>query len=184
MANYPTNGNDYIKGGFSSDKINGLAGDDYIEGGWGNDILSGGTGNDTLYGGVDNDTLYGDDGNDYLYGGSYSDTLYGGNGNDYLNGYGGRTGEYDTLVGGSGYDTFALGDRTSGVFYRGTGYTTITDFRSGVDKLQLRNVSGYTSQQVAWGGSSATDTAIYYNNDLIAVLQDTTTLTSRDVNWV
>jgi Ca2+-binding RTX toxin-like protein len=166
MANYPTNGNDVLYGGSGNDTIYGYGGDDF---------LSGRAGNDRLYGGDGNDRLYdGGGGNDYLSGG---------NGNDILNGYGAKTGEYDTLVGGAGSDTFLLGDRTSGVFYQGTGYTTITDFRSGVDKIELRS-GNYTLQYKNWSGSSAMDTGIYYGSDLIAVLQDTTNVTSRDVNWV
>jgi Ca2+-binding RTX toxin-like protein len=181
---YGYSGNDTLNGGFGDDTLYGGAGNDTLNGGFGDDILYGGAGNDYLYGGVDNDTLYGEEGNDYLYGGANNDTLYGGSGNDYLNGYGGYSGEYDTLVGGSGSDTFVLGDRT-GVFYQGVGEATIIDFSSGVDKIQLSGSrSLYTSDTGNFGGSSATDIAIFYNGNRIAVVLNNSRLNSGDLLFV
>jgi Ca2+-binding RTX toxin-like protein len=144
----------------------------------GNDYLDGGTGNDKLYGEAGNDTLLGSDGNDSLYGGTGTDSLNGGAGNDFLNGGGSsyNSSEYDTLTGGGGADRFALGD-SSGSFYLGAGYATITDFQwSEGDKIQIYgSSSNYTLDKNSnWSGSSALDTAIYKNGDLIAVVQDST----------
>ena len=100
-----------------------------------NDTQLGGNGNDTLNGGFGSDTQLGDDGNDVLngdfgnrfstagffgffesndvqIGGNGNDKLNGGAGNDKLNGAGDRfgAGEIDELMGGSGRDTFVLGD--------------------------------------------------------------------------
>ena len=73
------------------------------------DLLDGGKGNDTLLGSTDLINFKGD-------------YLNGGEGDDILNGYGnairhGNTFETDTLNGGSGADTFILGDTINGVFY-------------------------------------------------------------------
>lgn len=111
-------------------------------------------GNDTLRGGTGDDTLYGYVGND---------TLYGGAGNDTLSGLGNVT-----LSGGAGADIFEVSTPL---------FATITDFSHVQgDKIQVfGTISDYSlnkSQNLS--GSSALDTAIYYHNNLIAVVQDTT----------
>lgn len=132
----------------------------------GRDRLTGNTGNDTLRGGRGNDLLSGLGGND---------VLVGGRGNDTLNGYGGSGPEYDTLSGGAGADKFVLGG-SWGVSYLGNGYATITDWNSSVDTIQ---VWGNETQYILdasqnWGGTAAADTAIYFGDDLIGVVLDTT----------
>ena len=123
-------------------------------------------------GGTGNDTLIGNNINNYLSG-SY--------GNDYIAGYGG----YDTLIGGSGYDTFALGDSSS-VFYQGDGYATIADFNWEYDYIQVNGSSNqYSLSTGNWAGSSALDTAIFFGNDVIAVVQDSTNVDfDRDFRFV
>ncbi|WP_413173774.1 calcium-binding protein [Anabaena azotica] len=130
-----------------------------------------GTGN-ALSNNISGNTL-----NNSLYGGKGYDTLNGKEGNDYLDGYGGgTTNEVDTLIGGSGVDTFVVGDSIGGVYYFGGGnndYAKIVDYQVGVDKVQLLK-GNYTLTEGNFGlgiGTTA-DTGIYYNNDLIAVLQD------------
>ena len=76
----PTEGDDHLVGTAGDDTIDGLGGDDLIEGLGGNDILVGGTGSDTIIGG---------DGNDTLDSGAWS-------------------GDFDTLDGGLGDDTFII----------------------------------------------------------------------------
>ena len=85
------------------------------------DTLSGGAGNDTLAGGGGNDTLAGDAGNDTLTGGDGNDTLSGGTGND-------------TLAGDGGNDIFVWAD--------GDGTDTISDFQTGLDRIDLTGASG------------------------------------------
>ncbi|MEC4818672.1 MAG: hypothetical protein SAK29_36165 [Scytonema sp. PMC 1069.18] len=139
--------------------------------------------NDILTGTSSDDTLYGYGGNDTLYGRAGNDSLSGGAGNDYLDGYGSLI-DKDVLSGGSGYDTFVLGS-SSGAYYQLSGYARITDFQPGIDKIQLYRGGNYTVKTGNWFGSSATDTVLYYNNDAIAVFQDTTNISSsRDVLWV
>jgi Ca2+-binding RTX toxin-like protein len=80
----------------------------------------------TIESGDGNDKLTGRDGNDVLDAGAGDDTLKGGDGDDTLKGGLG----FDVMSGGSGADIFA---------YKvpGEGGDTITDFTSGVDKLQF-----------------------------------------------
>jgi Ca2+-binding RTX toxin-like protein len=164
----------------SDDYIFGDAGNDLIYGWDGNDNIDGWTDNDTLYGESGNDTLLGFDGHDSLIGGSGSDSLLGEAGNDTLNGYGFSTYEYDTLSGGTGADTFVLGD-SWGAFYEGSGYATITDFDwSEGDKFQ---VYGSSNDYSLSNDGSGVD--IYYQGDLIAFVENTTdVLLSADFIYV
>ena len=156
-----------------NDLIVGNASNDFLDGSIGNDNLSGGDGNDALIGKRDNDTLFGNDGNDLLVGGS---------GDDYLDGYGysfsGNTEQYDTLIGGSGADTFVLGNLL-GVYYQGAGYATIKDWDSSSDTILVTgDFSQYSLKTDNFEvGSSAKDTGIYYGNDLICIVQDSTNVT-------
>lgn len=176
---------------------------DVLDGGAGNDILKGEAGNDRLIGGSGNDTLKGDDsvlnyGHDNLLGGSGSDTLVGGAGNDVLNGYGRTSGEYDVLTGdrssskpnvrnsGDGADRFILGD-SSLAYYLGNGYAIIKDFfGSEGDRFQVKgSLSDYSFKLGNWSGSSASDTLIQYKNDTIAIVEDTTNVsTSQHFTFV
>jgi Ca2+-binding RTX toxin-like protein len=201
---------DKLWGGSGNDVLyGGSGGNDKLYGESGNDYLSGNSGNDYLYGGIDNDKLLGDSGNDKLYGESGNDTLLGGSGNDYLSGGDGfdrLNGYYqlatesnlDTLTGGGNADTFILGG-SWGVSYFGSGvsWATITDWNPSDDWIELvgsssshsyNGVSYSLGTSVGMGnfaGTSATDTLIYYGNDLIAVVQDTTDVQwSRDFKWV
>ena len=115
-----------ISGGQMDDSLTGSAGADILDGSWGNDLLVGNAGNDVITGGGGNDTLIGGTGDDYLDGGA---------GEDYL-------------TGGAGNDTFNLyaTNQVGNVF----GVDTITDFVSGVDKIQLgygeHNGSNYSDR--------------------------------------
>ncbi|MDZ8140101.1 MAG: calcium-binding protein [Nostoc sp. DedQUE04] len=173
-------GIDLINGGSGNDTLFGRDGNDIILGDPGNDLIDGGFDNDDLNGNAGNDTLIGSFGNDSLFGGSSSDSLSGGAGNDILIGFNGVSGnELDTLRGGSGADTFALGDR-SGSFYlnsAGSSFATIVDFDSSqADKIRVNGSAfGYTlNKNVNFSGGSALDTSILKNGDLIAVVQDNT----------
>jgi Ca2+-binding RTX toxin-like protein len=144
----------------------GLAGNDSLVGSLGDDLLRGGAGNDSLIGG---------DGNDRLVGGIGSDILLGGDGDDILNGFG-YSQAIDILTGGSGADTFVLGNHR--VYYRGSGYATITDFDSSQDdKIQvLGDSTQYQLGQLENAAAAAgMDTGIFYvgngGNNLIAVVQ-------------
>ncbi len=110
----------------------------------GGTVFTGGPGNDTLYGRSTNDTLIGNAGNDTLYGEAGNDYLNGGPGNDYLDGYASfNRADFDTLEGGTGADTFVLGNTRQGMFYLGNGEATINDYDFRYDYIQL---SGNPSQ--------------------------------------
>lgn len=127
-------GNDYLRGGYGNDRIDGGAGrdhlrgrdgDDILEGGLGNDIVRGGRGNDHLNGGDGRDLLRGGRGNDTLSGDDGSDILRGGAGDDILEGGAGR----DYMWGGNGADTF--------VFQAESGKDHIFDFNVEEDLLDF-----------------------------------------------
>ena len=160
--------------------------------------LQGLLGDDRLYGGDDNDTLYGNresvTTSRFSFGPSRSDNdkLTGGKGNDVLVGYGGLKNEKDILHGdqsssqpgridiGDGADVFVLGD-SSRAYYDGddtNGYAVIKDFYYAEgDKIRVHgNRSDYSLGFANRSGSSSTDTLIEYQDDLIAVVEDTTNI--------
>lgn len=168
-------GHDTLIGNAVANSLSAGGGNDYLYGNAGNDYLSGGSGNDYFNGGA---------GNDAMYGGIGHDTLLGSSGNDRLVGYASGT-EYDILTGGTGTDVFVLG-QSSGAFYQGNGYATITDFNWVYDYFQVKGVASQYSLQFAnWIGGASQDTAIYYGNDAIGLVQDTTNVNfARDFIFV
>ena len=141
--------------------------------------------------------------NQILWGTTASDTLVGGDGNDRLAGVpaSGSTaaalgqGQIDLLTGGLGADTFVLGD-ARGVFYDdrrnnnlgSADYARITDFRSGEDKLQLRNANYFTTvsngvTSIYWdrNANNRFDTTGNNRDELIAMV--TGSVTSTDIIW-
>ncbi|HHP7243076.1 MAG TPA: calcium-binding protein, partial [Elainellaceae cyanobacterium] len=176
--------NNSITGNRASNVLSGLKGNDSLYGKGRQDSLYGNQGKDLLDGGKGNDRLYGQEGNDTLLGDRGNDLLIGDRGNDTLNGYGGSRRERDRLEGGDNADTFVLGDE-DGVFYRGRGHATVLDFeRRERDKIQ---VSGNRRRDYRivksrnFSGSSSSDTAIFKGRDLIAIIEDTTTIGVRDL---
>lgn len=142
-------GNDTILAGAGDDSVSGGTGDDLIEGQSGQKRFWGGQGNDRLFGGSGQDRLFGEagqdvlqgaaaadildggDGDDLLFGGIGRDRLTGGSGNDRLNGGLGQ----DVLTGGAGADVFIFtSPATAG---SGRAADTITDFQTGVDRIDL-----------------------------------------------
>lgn len=182
------NGNDFVQGSALADSMDGLAGSDSLMGGDGNDTLLGGFGDDTLIGGAGADSVNGGEGNDWLEGNGGADTLSGDNGNDTLIGSfandllnGGAGNDLlmgfdgnDVLDGGAGNDTLAAGignDTLTGgagadVFafsVTNTAYTaTITDFQTGVDKIDL---SAFT---LAGLSATAIGNAVSFRNGLLS----------------
>lgn len=189
--------NDTLYGGDGRDTLYGYGGNDYLYGDKGNDYVYGGDGNDYIDGGAGKDYLYGGDGSDTIKGGKGNDYVSGGAGDDYIYGYGGsryggsgygsyNQAEYDTLSGGTGYDTFVLGDSNK-VYYQGQGYAVINDWDYTSDYIQARGSSSqYSLQYGNYGfGTSAQDTAIYYGTDVIGYIQDSTNVSfTRDFQFV
>ena len=156
--------------------VTGSDGDDIIVGAWvpfdsdlsaslkGDDILRGGNGNDVLYGQTGDDTLYGGTGSDRLVGSVRQDP-------DTIDvSYDNR--EIDHLWGGSGADTFVVGEWDANFYLNSsvnnlTHYAVIEDWTSS-DTLQLTGpISNYTQSTV-----NVLDTEVrHQNGDLIAVIR-------------
>jgi Ca2+-binding RTX toxin-like protein len=127
-----TNGNDVLLGTFAADRLDGRGGNDGIKGYAGNDVLIGGAGDDTMRGAPGNDSMRGDAGADNMSGDAGADSLWGGLDNDRLYGEGGdrlyADGGNDSIGagncgslqvkgwGGTGHDTFGLGEGARGTF--------------------------------------------------------------------
>ena len=178
-------------GGLPNHKITGTPEDDYLIGKDDNQVR------DEIFGGGGADKLKGLDGDDFLFGGSGKDSLYGGGGSDWLEGNSGNDilightndeGQYDsyevdTLIGGSGADTFSLvmngGPDLKLPYldpYGDHAYAIIMDFKKAdgdailmVGKKQdYEFVSGYYD----YGNETLKDTKIFYEGDMIAVVSD------------
>lgn len=149
-----------ITGNAGANSLAGLDGNDVINGNAGADTLLGGNGNDTLNGGNDADSLYGEAGTDTILGAAGDDLLDGGAGTDTLSGQSGSdiviggTGK-DTLTGGSEADTFrfSFGDTT----ILSSSYDTVTDFVTGVDKIDLDSVADALNPAAYVEGTIATN---------------------------
>ena len=141
--------------------------------------------------------------NQTFWGTTASDTIIGGAGNDQLAGVtaAGLTAadlgqrQIDVLTGGIGTDTFVLGD-ARGVFYddRSNGnlgtadYARITDFQTGIDKLQLRNANYFTTvtngvTSIYWdrNANNRFDTTGNNRDELIAMVAGS--ITNTDIIW-
>ncbi len=143
-----------------------------IYGGGGDDIINGRNGSDTIYGGSGDDTINGDSIGDTLYGGSGNDTIGGGSGND-------------TIIGGFGADSITGGANSDTIRYLDLLDTgdTITDFKSGTDKIDLSAIDANNAvdgnQAFAGGGEQgglfalANSVTWYVDNGNTVVLADT-----------
>ena len=135
-------------------------------------------------GGSNDDRIIGNQVANTLIGGTGDDTLTGESGNDTLRGYGGAA-EFDVLAGGSGSDSFILGNAAS-VFYTGEGFAFITDFSRVDDRILLSgDISQYNVLTDDFNiGTTAVDTALYYQDDPIAVFQDTSEINVDNIVFV
>ena len=138
-------GDDTIRGNAADNTLRGRAGEDSLFGRAGADRLFGGLGADDLAGGAQADRLQGGAGRDTLSGAKGSDLLQGEAGADRLDG--GR--HRDTLIGGTGADRLTGGQGADVFVYRdraeaalGGKTERITDFSSGLDRLDLSGLQG------------------------------------------
>ncbi len=133
---------DTITGSNFADKLNGFDGADRITGRDGNDLIKGGDGSDNLDGSAGNDTILGQANNDVLDGGGGADTLTGGGGNDAF--------------------LFNNGLNSKNV-------DTITDFKIGVDTIQLDNgiFTGIGSQGALSSAKFVLSTAYHGQVDVV-----------------
>lgn len=190
-----------VRGSNGVDNILGNASANIIEGGGGNDVIIGFGGTDTLDGGegvdvlsyyfstsavtvnLGTNTANGGDatGNtirnfESVYGSnSGGDSLTGSSGDNLLNGYGGNDtingGQgNDTMIGGEGSDTFVF---DLAYFADGVSHDRITDFRVGIDRIEIRGVgvdsmSDLTISQ-QWGFTMVSFEDNFGNVDTIAL---------------
>jgi len=177
---YGTLGDDFWQLGLDTPLAYGRAGNDTLYGSDGSeDTLYGNRGNDSLFGNGGADNLFGGYGADYLIGGAGADNLSGGAGNDILIGYDVGFGtepefEFDTLKGGTGADTFVLGEGIA--FYASPEtdeFARILDFsRAEGDKIQVSgSISDYSLELDVFGGAG-----IRYQGNLIGVVENVTNL--------
>jgi serralysin len=88
---------------------------------------------------------------DLLWGNEVANTLSGLGGNDVLNGFGGN----DRLIGGAGNDTLTGGSGSDVFVFANDGSTdTMTDFQTGVDKIDLTALTGVTAANVTYNAAT------------------------------
>ncbi|PIG93096.1 FG-GAP-like repeat-containing protein [Gloeocapsopsis sp. IPPAS B-1203] len=136
-----------------------------------------------------NNTITGNSSDNGLYGRAGNDLLIGNAGNDFLFGTDGTVGDKDTLTGGSGRDTFVLGNATT-VFYDDRNsitpgfndYALITDFNINDDLIRLNGKrTDYILRAFSGGGNLPAGTAIFRQvngevDELIAIVQGSSSL--------
>jgi len=201
---YGTSGDDNLTGGAGEDVFFAYEGNDiivdtnassidYVYAGEGNDWIFTGGGDDYAYGNAGNDTILGDRGSDILAGDEGDDLLIGA----YFIRSNPDPGvdDIDTLSGGSGSDTFVLGEK-GGPFYDSSGlpvpfgpdYAIIKDFDPDSDKIQLHGSSSEYVVGSGLGGSDVPDIDgmyLFYEPttetfpELIGILED---VSFSDVN--
>ncbi len=150
--------------------------------------ITGGTGNDTL-----NATAYtiavtlvGGEGDDSLLSGGGNDSISGGTGADWIQGtsaISAGANQIDTLTGGSGADTFVLGDASNAYYNTAAGagdYVLITDFAAG-DQLQLKtlpedpgnlNSNGYLVGDALYGPIAGSNYYLYRDSNNNGTLEE------------
>jgi Ca2+-binding RTX toxin-like protein len=190
---YGGGGHDRLYGGDGSDRLCGDAGADRMWGGRGNDVYLVDDRNDRVYesrgqgvdtvkasvsyslaahverltltgsadltgsgNGLDN-LLTGNRGDNLLKGGAGHDVLRGGAGDDRLKGGAGD----DRLSGGSGEDVF--------VFETGGGTDTVTDFRHGLDRLDVSGLAGVADQSDLSLVQVGADTVLWHGTDVLVL---------------
>lgn len=168
-------GADTITTGAGDDIINGNGGVDTVFAGGGVDTVNGGLGNDIIRGEGGNDVINGNEGNDTLYGdvafgdpllgafltqleaynasGAGNDKINGGEGDDIIVGGLGK----DELTGGAGVDNFVFVSADDSRIFPGGNENdfrdTITDFVSGTDKIDLRQLATAAGQTIRFNGN-------------------------------
>lgn len=197
-------GDDQLFDSWGDGGLDGSFGNDRLYGNHGNDRLAGGMDNDFLSGGAGNDELWGDDGDDILMGssGCYNnsevDVLTG----DSL--LISTPGPIATPPGvdppastapppaqiypGDGSDTFVLGDAVHSFYHDatwassdgplGNSYAIIVDFNPAEgDKIQVHGSRADHSLDIGYNAMTDTwFTSVQYRGELIAIAQDTVTL--------
>ncbi|MFN0137427.1 MAG: C2 family cysteine protease [Phycisphaerae bacterium] len=155
-------GNDTIFGGAGNDNLSGGQDNDYLDGESGADTIDGGADDDTLIGGVadveatDHDTLTGGPDSDTIYGGPGIDVLDGGDGVDLLVAIDGMND--DTLIGGSGFDSFWSDDRSVAAPIPIPNLETPADLSAAEEETNVHYVDGFDNiADFSWDGDPIAD---------------------------
>lgn len=183
-----TTANDTYTIGAGNFTINGLGGDDTITTGDGNNTVNTTTGNDTITTGAGNDTINAGDGNntvnagggtntvntgtgnDTITTGAGNDVIVSGAGNDIINSGAGT----DIITSGAGNDSIALGVDSvlDTVIFGSTAATNgsdvITNFTSGIDKLNLDAMTAQTATTAVTGALTVTAGNVYFLASTVA----------------
>lgn len=147
------NGEDFYVG--TATEVFGKGGGDILRSTSASDVMmNGGRGGDRLITGDGDDILKGGKGKDSLRGMAGDDTLLGGRGSDIMNGGTGA----DIMAGGRGKDTFRFD------FSEIDAVDTITDFKPGKDKVQIRDdtLSPHDNEDATY---SFKDGTVWYDVD-------------------
>jgi Ca2+-binding RTX toxin-like protein len=151
---------------------------DYIPGNDSDNTLRGTNGRDRLYGFSGNDTLISYDSDDALFGGDGSDTLLGVSGTDWLQGATGASAANDSDIIDGGQDQsldyFVISNQTSS-YYLGSGDATLRNFNPSNDYIVVADNASFSQISLSLGqmsGSSAADTIIRMNGELVGVVED------------
>lgn len=172
-----TTGPTHQIGGEGDDVLIGGAGDDRLEGCDGDDVLIAGGGSNTLLGGAGNDLLVGAQFDDSFADISGPNFLNGGTGDDML-----VAGQGDFLNGGSGADTFALGD-----WLRGGAAVSVMDYQSGEDQILLHYDPTRLPDpdvEIRFQDDAPETAQIWLNGQIIAQVMQAPDLTIADIGLV
>ena len=142
-----TDGDDTITGTKVNETIYGYGGDDTINSGYGDDIVYGGNGNDTITNSRGNDTIYGGAGDDEIKSTSSNSNP-----------------TNETLIGGTGNDTFQDSDtgNETFIFNEGDGSDSIYNY-GGTDTIRFE--SSVSKENIALFQDSSGDLFIDYGED-------------------
>ena len=157
-------GDDTITTGNGSNIVNTSDGNDTITTGSGNDTINGGGGNNTINAGAGINSVTTGGGNDTITTGAGNDTIVSGSGNDIINAGSGT----DIITSGAGNDSIAVGVDSvlDTVVFGSTAATNgsdiITNFVSGIDKLNFQAMTTQTATTAVTGALTVTSGNIYF----------------------
>ncbi|WP_158206785.1 RTX toxin [Pseudoduganella flava] len=190
-----------IVGNDAANALTGGDGDDVLNGGKGSDTLTGGAGDDTFYVDAAGDKVLDDSGVDTVIttlasytlttgienlsydgkaaftgtGNALANVIAGNAGNDVLSGMDGD----DVLAGGAGNDRLTGGNGAD-TFVLGQGLDTVTDFKTGVDKLAIALKIGDRDTVIEDAETKAAPGGFSADAELVVFTQNVTSLTTAN----
>ena len=157
-------GDDTITTGDGNNTVNTFAGNDTITTGAGNDTINGGDGNNTVNAGAGVNKVTTGAGNDTITTGAGDDVIISGSGSDTIRSGAGS----DIITSGAGNDSIAVGVDSvlDTVIFGSTAVTNgsdiITNFVTGIDKLNLKAMTSQTSTTAVTGALTVTAGNVYF----------------------